>query len=364
MLDLPPRFSTVLSLVGLAVAIAAGGCSSKAAGDVACDGGVCEPKPVFANGFLSSVLVTPYAVYAAERSSCGIYGADKPLKTSRMLVANACSVSVMARTDGALFWTTAPMPTEAEKSPKGMLARVADDDPMPVVIDRALDQPRGVAVLGGDTVYVAVSDGIRRLAPGGTQLERAVDVAGPQTLRAFGGALYWHDGFQTIYAWRPGDAKPSKLVDGADVRERYVSKPSDDPFEVDASGIYWMSGDLLGAGGTLRHAALAGGSPATILEPTGYVTAIALEEGAVYWSEADSFILPKETKIHRTSKSALGTSTVIGALTGEVDALEIAAEGLYIAASPSLSDFDFEKGTFERYGGPLLVLPRGVLDAR
>lgn len=39
-------------------------------------------------------------------------------------------------------------------------------------------------------------------------------------------------------------------------------------------------------------------------------------------------------------------------------------EGVYIAASPSLSDFDVTTLGFERYGGPLLVIPRAMLDAR
>lgn len=342
-------------------AFALAGCSASAEGDVECNGGVCEPKPVFASGYLSTVLVTPYAVYAADRSSCGVYGADKPLKSARLMVKNACSVSGMARTDGALFWITTPMPTQKDMHPKGMLAVVSDDDPMPVVIDATLTQARGIAVLGGDTVYVAVADGIRRLAPGSKQLERVVDGVAPQTLRAFGGALYWH-GDRTISSWRPGDAKPTALVQNADVRARFEGKPAQDPFEVDASGIYWMSSDFFGAGGTMLHAALSGGIAGTMLKPKGYVTGIALDEGSVYWSEADRFLLPESTTIHRTPKSDLGTSTVIATLGSEVDSLQMAAEGLYIAASPTLTDFDFEKGKFQRYGGPLLVLPRGVLD--
>jgi hypothetical protein len=353
-----------LSVLALTAALAASGCSSKSEGDVACDGGVCQPKPVLANGFLSSLLVTPRAVYVAEKSTCGVYGGDKPLRTVTMLAKNACGVAAMARTDGALFWTTAPMATEKDKNPKGMLVMVADDDPKPIVIDATLERPRGIAALGGDTLYVAVADGIRKLAPGSTQLERALDLRerGPQTLRAFDGALYWHDGFRSIYRWRPGEAKPSTLVEGADIRPRSEVSPANDPFEVDGSGIYWMSDDLFGAGSTLEHAALGGGIPGTMLAPKGYVTALALDTNDVFWSEADSFLFTKNTAVHRTKKSDLGTSVVIGSVPGAVEVLQMAVDGLYIAATPSVLDFDFEKSKFQSYSGPLLVLPRAVLD--
>ena len=41
---------------------------------------------------------------------------------------------------------------------------------------------------------------------------------------------------------------------------------------------------------------------------------------------------------------------MIGAIGGAVDALQIASEGLYVAASPSLLDFDFKAARYERFG--------------
>ena len=245
-------------------------------------------------GSISSIVVTPYAVFMAEKATCALFRADKPIESARGLVSHACGVAAMARTDGALFWMTAPtnLDPDAAEVP-GMLAMVADDGPEPVVLDATLHRPRGIAVLGGDNVYVAVFDGIRRVAPGSKPLEHALDGVAPQTLRAFGGALYWHeeDGFQHqhIYAWRPGEAKATRLVEDADVRARVESSPSDDPFEVDASGFYWMSQDFFGGGSTLRHAALGGGIAGTLMKPKGYVTSLALEEDNLYWSEASSF---------------------------------------------------------------------------
>ena len=354
----------VLALVALVASLAASGCSSKAEGDVACDGGVCTPKPVFASGILSAVLVTPYAVYVAEKSTCSLFVADKPLRTARGIVKNACNVSALARTDGALFWTSVPYATEQEKNPKGMLAMVSDDGAEPLVIDPALEKPRGIAVLGGDTVYVAVTGGVRKVAPGSRQLEVVLDEPSPpQALRAFDGALYWHDGFRNIFRWRPGEAKATTIVENADLRSPSTLTFEREAFEVDASGIYWMSSDFFGAGSTMQHVLLSGGAAGTILKPAGYIRSIGLDADHVYWSEADQYLLPKNTNISRMPKSDLGRATVVGALTGAVDALQVATEGLYIAASPLLNDFDFEKLRFQRYGGPLLVLPRAVLDA-
>ena len=353
-----------LAVAGLVVSLAVSGCSSKAEGDVACDGEVCTPKPAFASGLLGAVLVTPYSVYVAERSTCSLYVADKPLRTARGIVKNACNVAVLARTDGALFWTSVPYATEQEKTPKGMLAMVSDDDPNPVVIDETLDNPRGLAVLGGHTVYLAVAGGIRKVAPGSKRLESVLDVPfPPQALRAFDGALYWHDGFRSIVRWRPGEEKATTIVENAELRSPPVLTYTRDPFEVDASGIYWMTGDFFGGGGAMQHVLLSGGIAGTVLKPTGYIRSISLDADHVYWSEADQVLLPKNTNLNRMPKADLGRATVIGALADDVTALQVAADGLYIAASPNVTDFDFEKLRFQRYGGPLLVLPRAVLDS-
>lgn len=357
--------SRLLFLAGVVAAITAAGCSSTAEGEVKCTGGVCEPKPVFATGHLSSVLVTSSAVYAAERTVCGIYMATKPLKTANLLARDACSVSGFALAGRTLFWTTTPLPKSDGGEPNGTLAFVAELGASSTIVDAALEHPRGIAVLGGDTVYVAVKDGIRTVAPGRSKLERVLDLAfSPETLHAFGDALYFHDGLSTIYAWRPGDAKPTRLVENANVMALYESHLyRSDAFAVDASGIYWLSQTPSGAG-ALNHAPLAGGKAEEVLALKGFPKALALDDGAVYWSEADSFIVAKNTTINRSLKSALGTFSVIGAIVGEVDALQSMPEGLYVAASPSLTDLDVSGLGFRRYGGPLLILPRGVLDSR
>jgi hypothetical protein len=100
---------------------------------------------------------------------------------------------------------------------------------------------------------------------------------------------------------------------------------------VDASGLYWLSQTPAG-GGALNHAPLAGGKAEEVLALKGLPKAIALDDGAVYWSEADSPIIAKNTTISRSLESALGSFSVIGSITGEVDALQSAPEGLYIAS--------------------------------
>jgi hypothetical protein len=93
------------------------------------------------------MLVTPSAVYAAERSVCGVYMASKPFETSSLLARDACKVSAFALAGRSLFWTTAPLVTKEDPEPKGTLAYVAALGSSPVIVDATLERPRGLAVL-------------------------------------------------------------------------------------------------------------------------------------------------------------------------------------------------------------------------
>ena len=93
--------------------------------------------------------------------------------------------------------------------------------------------------------------------------------------------------------------------------------------------------------------------------------AISVDDGHVYWTQADSLFLPSKTTLHRATKDLLATSDVVlGTLVGDATSVQAMPEGLYIAASPSLSDLDVSTLGFKRYGGPLLIIPRAMLDAR
>ena len=351
-------------LLVAAPALLATACSSSSQGDVACQGTVCDPKPIFATGFLSTTLVTSDAVYVAESASGAIYAADKPFRTARLLTPGGHRVGAFARTSRGLYWTTPPVP-QSDKTPPtpGMLSAFGEQATSAVTIDAKLDNLGTIAAID-DTVYVAVQQGILRLAPDATALDQALSTSRPYALRAYGGALYWHNGLDTIFTWRPGDTKPTTLVEHADVVDLlggttdYLGKP--EPFAVDASGIYWIKESLIG-GGTLEHAPLAGGAAAKLLDLTGYPETLALGDDAVYWTEADSGILPTKTTIKRSPKSAPKTSAVVAVITGDARGLQVMPEGLYIGVDPSFDDYDVMKLKFTRFAGPLLFLPKGVL---
>jgi hypothetical protein len=360
--------SLLLALLAPAAPAALAACSSTSQGNVDCPNGECTPTPVFATGMLSEVLVTPDAIYAAELGGCSIYAADKPLKSSRVLAQNACSVSSLARTSQGLFWTTAPTSADGQIALPGTLAWFGDASSTgAATLATGIAGVGSIAVLD-DTVYVSDATGIQVLAADGKSLTRAVTSGDrPNALRAYAGTLYWHNGLQVIYSWRPGDAKPTTLVSDADLVENddHVFF-HDEPFAVDASGIYWLSQSI--TGGSLGHAALAGGSAQTLVKSTGYPKALALDDDAIYWTEADSFIAPTKTVIQRALKTPLGaaplaggTPTTVGSLIGDAHSLQMTPEGLYIAAAPSLSDLDVKTLGFTRYGGPLLMLPRSLL---
>jgi len=350
--------------------LVAGACSNESVeGDVKCTDGVCAPKAVFAQGKIEMILVTPATVYAANGSHCGVYSAQKPIEeTARVLATDACGVASLARTDWGIFWSTSTGKNIADKDTKGVLSWVADGQTTPTVVDATLSRPGGIAAIG-DTVFVAVADGIRMLSRGSSQLERAVDATNPQALRAFEGALYWHDGVGTIYSWRSGDAKPSMVVERATVFTSFGDVSRQHPFAVGPSGIYWIGDGLFGSG-ALSHVPLAGGKAETIVEPKGFVKSIAVDDQAVYWAEGDGpgGLLNKKTTIHRlstTGDTSTRTDVVVADLEAEVEALQSTPEGLYIASSRVIFPSDKDKASgLTAYGGPLLMLPRGVLDNR
>ena len=348
--------------------LVAGACSNESVeGDVKCTDGVCEPKAVFARGKIQKILVTPETVYAADGSSCGVYAAEKPIEqAARVLATNACGVASLARTDWGIFWSTLTRKDIADRDPKGVLAWVPDGETTPTVVDATLSRPGGIAAIG-DTVFVAVADGIRMLTRGTTQLVHVVDATEPRALHAFGGALYWQDALGGIYEWRTGEAKASKISQTAP-GDAIGTPTHDDRFVVDASGIYWLSGEFFGQGGDLLHTPLAGGKPEKIADVgTGVMKSLAVDDGAIYWAVADSFLLPKKTTIHRMPKSSetsRGTAAVVVDLAAGVEALQSAPEGLYIVASQVLQlDKDKPIG-LQAYGGPLLMLPRAVLETQ
>lgn len=346
----------------------ASGCSSTAKGDVSTtcpeDGG-CQPRTVFATGVLSAVLVTPDSVYAGDMGG-NVYAADKPLRASRVLSTGSATtrgVAAFERTSHGLYWFTSPSRTQQQPDPRSALVWFPADAAAPVVIDDQLARPRGMAVIN-DILYVAVPDHILQLRAGETKLENVLDVDA-YALRSNALSLYFTDGLGTISSWRLGDAKAEVRVTGGSFTE--LVSPSDltyrePPFVVDDSGFYWLQ---TGFGpGALGHAPLAGGvaeKPLAIAKE--YPKAIALDAGYVYWTQADSLFLPQKTTIHRAAKDALDKDEVVASLVGDATGLQAMPEGLYIAASPSFTDFDATTLGFKRYGGPLVIVPRAMLDA-
>ena len=354
----------MLRILGLGLgllSLVASACTSSASeGEVRCTDGVCEPKSVFVSGSIKMILVTPDTVYAADGSRCGVYAAAKPIEAAAIVLArDACGVSSLARTDWGIFWSTRTQKDIADRDTKGVLAWVPDGQSAPIVLDPALSKPGGIAAIG-DTVFVAVADGIRMLGRNSTALEPVIEATEPHALRSFGGAIYWQEGLGGIYSWRTGDAKATKLTQtsAADA----VASPTDDVrFVVGTSGVYWHSGEFFGQGGELLHVPLVGGKPEKLADlGTGVMKSLALDDGAVYWAVADSFLFPKNTTIHRMATSG-GTDKVVVDLGAQVEALQITPEGLYIAASQVLQ-LDKDKVGMKAYGGPLLMLPRTVLD--
>ena len=354
----------------LLVAVA-GGCSSTTKGDVSAtcpDDGGCEPRPVFATGILSAILVTSDAVYAGDLGG-NVYAADKPLRASRVLSAgtnDTRNVASFVRTSRGLYWFTSPNTTQQEPHPKSSLVWFPSDGTEAVVIDTQLERPRGIAAIN-DIVYLAVPGHVLALDAGARQLRSVLDVEA-YGLRSDVLSLYFHDGLSKISSWRLGDAKPQVLVEDAVLYAMPSASMTlayeEDPFVVDDSGLYWLELDLGRQG--LAHAPLSGGPserPITIAKD--YPKAIALDDGHVYWTQADSLFATGRTTIHRAAKNALATSDVVlGTIVGDATGLQAMPEGLYIAASPSITDFDVNSLGFKRYGGPLLILPRAMLDAR
>jgi hypothetical protein len=237
-----------------------------------------------------------------------------------------------------------------------------------VVIDSELARPVGIAAIG-DIVYLAEPDGLLELPPGEKALRKVLSVPA-YGLRSQGESLYFHNGLSMIFSWRMGAAAPTVIVDGASLFSMPTAQSSsltyrEDPFVVDDSGLYWSEGSLLG-GGKLAHVSLAGGAQETpITIASDVVRAIAVDDGHLYWTQADSIFLANKTTVHRAAKSALGSSDVVlGTLVGDATSVQAMPEGLYIAASPSLTDLDVNTLGFTRYGGPLLIIPRAMLDAR
>jgi hypothetical protein len=359
------RTAVVLaSLVLAGSGFAASACSSTSKGDVSAecpDDGGCKPRPLFTSGFLTTVLVSPDALYAGDEGG-RVYVADKPLREARVIAQGTSAPRAFVRTSRGLYWFTSPNATEEDRSPKGSLVWFPTEGTEPVVIDAALPRPRGIAAIG-ETVYVAVTGGILEVGAGETHFRRALDVEA-YALRSHGNTLYWHDGWKTISSWRPGDATPQAIVQDADVLTLTGGEISyrEPPFVVDDSGIYWPE-QFFGAG-ALVHVPLAGG-PLEKTKLPGYVGAISLDEAHVYWTESDSAFVPTTpTKIQRSRKNALSSPVTVGSFVGDAKGMQATPEGLYIQASASLNDFDFQKGGFQSYGGPLLILPRAMLDAK
>ena len=363
MLQILKRAATV----GL-LCLVASACSSSSEGDVKCTDGVCAPKAVFAKGIIKMILVTPETVYAADGSHCGVYAAAKPIEeNARVLATDACGVSSLARTDWGIYWSTLIRKDIADTNAKGVLAWVPDGASTPTVVDATLSKPGGIAAIG-DTVFVAVGDGIRMLSRGATQLEPVIDATEPHALRSYGGALYWQDGFGDIYSWRTGEGKATKLVTGSPTDAIEGSPPSlnqDGRFVVGASGIYWLSGEFFGQGGDLLHVPLAGGKPEKLVDlGTEVMKSLTIDDGAVYWAAADSFLIPKKTTIHRFtlgSGATTATNKVVADFEAQAEALQSTPEGLYVAASQVLQ-LDAKNVGLKSYAGPLLFLPRNVLD--
>ncbi len=351
----------------------AAGCSSTTKGNLAAtcpeDGG-CEPRVVFATGVLSTILVTPDSVYAGDRAG-NVFAADKPLRASRVISKGSDAtrgVASFARTSLGLYWFTVPQPTEQVPQPKSSLVWFPSDATEPVVIDSQLARPLGMAAVG-DVVYVAEPDHVFALSPGEKTLRPVLERAA-YGLRSHGESLYFHDGFSTISAWRMGDAKPAALVDRASLVTMPSASPDrltyeQDPFVVDDSGLHWFEGSGFG-GGKLAHAPLTGGAPETFVTiASDVVKTISSDEHFVYWTQTDSPVLPTRTTVHRAAKDMLANSDVLlGTLVGDATSVQAMPEGLYIAASPSLTDLDVSTLGFKRYGGPLLIIPRAMLDAR
>jgi hypothetical protein len=337
--------------------LAMAACSSSSHGDVSCTNGVCDAQPVFVTGFLRTTLVTDDAVYAAGELGCAIYAADKPPQHVRLLTKEACDVTSFARTSSGLFWTTSPPPTDKDPMPKGVVGFFGEGASEPTVLSTV--EGLGSLATLGDSVYVGAEDGILQVAPGpSTHVLSLFET--PHALKAHAGALYWNDAMSGIFTWRLGDKEPTRIVTDPDLAPLFeLSIITERAMAVDDSGIYWLRRTATGA--ELAHAPLAGGMPEKLVGITGEPRALALDEDAVYWVEADEPLLPKNSTIKRLAKGARHTATTVAILPGDSRELQSTPEGLYIAASPSITDFDVQKSRFTRFSGPLLFLPRGVL---
>lgn len=361
--------AAVVALASLAsLVVATSGCSSTAKGDTstACpeDGG-CQPRTVFATGVLEAVLVTSDSVYAGDLGG-NVYAADKPLRASRVLSTGSPStrgVAAFARTSHGLYWFTSPSRSQQDPDPKSALVWYPTEASAPVVIDDQLGRPRGMAVIN-DILYLAVPGHVLQLRAGETALESVLDVDA-YALRSNALSLYFTDGLSKISSWRIGDAKPEVRVTGGSFTD--LVHPSEityrePPFVVDDSGFYWLQTAF--GENALGHAPLAGGvaeRPLAIAKE--YAKAITLDDGYVYWTQGDSFFLPQKTTIHRAAKGTLDKDEVVASLVGDATGVQAMPEGLYIAASPSFTDLDATTLGFKRYGGPLVIVPRAMLDA-
>jgi hypothetical protein len=340
-----------------------GGCSSTVEGtgkpaEEPCTAGVCKPNAIFGQGMVSAFLVTTDRVYAAFEDTCVIYAADKPVTEARIIATDACYVTSIVSTSGGLFWTKVDPSTK-----KATFSWLPTDATRPIDLMSDLATPHTSVLAFEDTVYVGVSDGIARLdeaAPKLTPVVSGMQYA-PIALRSWGDAIYFSDGLATIYRWHPGDAKAQALVEGAAVLDPLAMSTSDETFAVDDSGFYWFEYTVSGEG-ALSHAPLAGGKPETLFEAPGYPSGLAVDDGGVYWTEADDSLVPTRTTLHRTPKAALRTSSTVAALSGAAKGLQTTTEGLYLAASPSLSDFDVDSMRFRRFAGPLLIVSRDRLE--
>jgi hypothetical protein len=360
--------ATVLVSVA-SVVVSTSACSSTAKGDVSTtcpDDGGCQPQTVFATGVLSAVLVTSDSVYAGDIGG-NVYAADKPLRASRVLSTGSSTtrgVAAFARTSHGLYWFTSPSRTQQDPHPKSALVWFPTEASAPVVIDDQLARPRGMAVIN-DILYLAVPGHVLQLRAGETKLESVLDVDA-YALRSNALSLFFTDGLATISSWRLGDSKPEVRVTGGSFTE--LASPSDltyrePPFVVDDSGFYWLQTGFVE--NALGHAPLAGGvAERPIVIAKEYAKAITLDDGHVYWTQADSLFLPQKTAIHRAAKSALDKDEVVASFVGDATGLQAMPEGLYIAASPSFTDLDATTLGFKRYGGPLVIVPRAMLDAR